>query len=231
MQWGTPLSRGFFDREVTQVARDLLGRVIVGSDPENPIAVRLTEVEAYAGPRDPASHAYRGPTPRTAVMFGRAGHLYTYLVYGMHWCANIVTGPDGVASAVLLRSGEVVAGHSVARGRRPAGRRDDHLARGPAGLTTVLGWNGSHNGIDLCAPESAYRLYEGSPVHGPLIRTGPRVGVAAAADWPWRFWHGGSPSVSAYRSGTRAQRRHTGSAAPKPGRPEADPRWQDVGRG
>ncbi len=101
------------------VAPDLLGRVLVTERPEGSVAVRLTEVEAYHGPEDPASHAFRGRTSRTAVMFGPAGHLYVYFVYGMHWCANLVTGPDGEASAVLLRAGEVVAGHELAGARRP----------------------------------------------------------------------------------------------------------------
>jgi DNA-3-methyladenine glycosylase len=108
-----PLPRSFFEREVTVVARDLLGRVMVARSAAGTVAVRLTEVEAYAGVDDPASHAFRGRTPRTAVMFGPAGHLYTYFVYGMHWCANIVTGRDGDASAVLLRAGVVVDGIEV----------------------------------------------------------------------------------------------------------------------
>ena len=109
------------------------------------VAVRLTEVEAYAGPNDPGSHAFRGRTPRTEVMFGPPGHLYVYFTYGMHWCANIVCGPDGeCASAVLLRAGEVVAGRrprAPAR-RAAAGRRDVDLARGPARLARALGLRG-----------------------------------------------------------------------------------------
>ena len=111
------------------VARDLLGRVIVSGEGAGRVGVRLTEVEAYRGRDDSASHAFRGPTPRTAVMFGPGGHLYTYFVYGMHWCANVVTGPDGNASAVLLRAGEVVDGIDLASSRRPTARADRLLWR------------------------------------------------------------------------------------------------------
>ena len=107
---------------MTVVAPDLIGRVLVSTTEQGPVAVRLTEVEAYAGPLDPASHAYRR-TARSEIMYGRAGHLYVYFVYGMHWCANLVTGPDGTASAVLLRAGEVVDGLPLAWARRPGARR------------------------------------------------------------------------------------------------------------
>jgi len=194
------LQRAFFEREVATVAKDLLGRVLVSGDASDLVAVRLTEVEAYRGRDDSASHAFRGPTPRTAVMFGPAGHLYTYFVYGMHWCANIVTGPDGQASAVLLRAGEVVDGIEVARRRRPKVGADRLLARGPAGLATVLGLDGSSSGADLCLPSSAIRLDAGSPVAEIAIRTGRRVGVATAADLELRFWIADDPTVSAFRA-------------------------------
>uniref|UniRef100_UPI003B3B2274 DNA-3-methyladenine glycosylase n=1 Tax=Nakamurella sp. TaxID=1869182 RepID=UPI003B3B2274 len=128
---GRVLRRGFFARDVLTVAPDLLGRVVVRHTPDGPIAVRLTEVEAYAGPLDPASHAYRR-TARSEIMYGPPGHLYVYFVYGMHWCANVVSGADGSASAVLLRAAVVVRGPPHARPRRPAARRDVDLARGPA---------------------------------------------------------------------------------------------------
>jgi DNA-3-methyladenine glycosylase len=196
------LERAFFEREVTAVAKDLLGRVIVSGDGSDLVAVRLTEVEAYRGLDDSASHAFRGPTPRTSVMFGPGGHLYTYFVYGMHWCANIVTGPDGNASAVLLRAGEVVDGVDLARSRRPTARADRFLARGPAGLATVLGLDGSDSGADLCLPDSAIRLHASQPTPDSAIRTGPRVGVATAADLELRFWIANDPTVSAFRAWT-----------------------------
>ena len=108
----------------TEVAPGLLGATLVSTVGGALVAVRLTEVEAYMGEHDPGSHAFRGRTPRTAVMFGPAGYLYVYFTYGMHWCANIVCGPQGAASAVLVRAGEVVQGLDAARARRPAARRD-----------------------------------------------------------------------------------------------------------
>jgi DNA-3-methyladenine glycosylase len=199
-EFGGRLPRSFFDREVAEVASDLLGRVIAVDRDGILVAVRLTEVEAYAGLDDPASHAFRGSTPRTAIMFGRAGHLYTYFVYGMHWCANIVTGPDGDASAVLLRAGEVVDGVDTARRRRLRVTRDRELARGPAGLATVLGFDASANGMDLCRPGGDVAVFTGEPASAIAIRVGPRVGVAAAAEIERRFWIKGDPSVSTFRA-------------------------------
>ncbi|HST67917.1 MAG TPA: DNA-3-methyladenine glycosylase, partial [Mycobacteriales bacterium] len=119
----------FLSGPVLDAARLLLGTVLEVDSPQGTVAVSLSEVEAYAGPLDPASHAFRGRTPRTAVMFGPAGFLYVYFVYGMHWCCNVVCGPDGEASAVLLRAGRVVDGLDLARSRRPAARTDAELAR------------------------------------------------------------------------------------------------------
>ena len=203
---GRRLPRNFFDRDVEVVARDLLGRVIVAATSDWSVAVRLTEVEAYAGLDDAASHAYRGMTPRTEVMFGPPGHLYTYFVYGMHWCANIVTGPDGDASAVLLRAGEVVDGIEAARYRRPRVTRDHLLARGPAGLATVLGFNATTNGEDLCRPRGGISLYDGMPPQPDMVRTGPRVGVATAAEIERRYWISGDPTVSTFRAWTPRRR-------------------------
>lgn len=192
----TTLPRSFFARPALAVARDLLGCVIADAA----VAVRLTEVEAYAGLADPASHAFRGPTARNRVMFGPAGHLYVYFTYGMHWCANVVCERDGTAAAVLLRAGEVVTGHEVARRRRPAARRDRDLARGPARLTEVLAITGGDSGTDLCGAGSWLSISAGPvPVADGQIRSGPRVGVAGAADRPWRLWLDGEPTVSVYR--------------------------------
>jgi DNA-3-methyladenine glycosylase len=170
--------------------------------------VRLTEVEAYAGADDPASHAFRGPTARTAVMFGPPGRLYCYFTYGMHWCANVVCGPDGVASAVLLRAGEVVEGLDVARERRPRARRDDELAAGPARLATCLGLDRATNGADLFDPASPVRL-AGVRTRRPAgVVSGPRVGISVAVERPWRFWLPGEASVTRYQPGGRARTRH-----------------------
>ena len=140
------------------VAPRLIGAVVVSELGGERVAVRLSEVEAYEGLDDPASHAFRGLTPRTAVMFGPPGHLYCYFTYGMHWCANIVCRPDGTAGAVLLRAGAVVEGVDVALARRPASRAERDLARGPARLATCLGLDRDANGIDLCDPAAPVRL-------------------------------------------------------------------------
>ena len=214
--------RAFFDRPVLEVARDLLGRVVVHGSDDGDVAVRLTEVEAYAGPGDPGSHAARGRTPRTAVMFGPPGHAYVYFSYGMHWCANLVCGPEGTASAVLLRGGEVVGGLDLARSRRPAARRDVDLARGPARLAAALGLDRAQDGADLCTPTSALRVLGGaappapSSSPRPAAVTGPRVGVSGPGGdgerYPWRFWLPGEPTVSAYRVAA-PRRRRAGSGA------------------
>jgi DNA-3-methyladenine glycosylase len=214
------IARDFFDRPAQEVAPALLGCVLEHETAEGLVAVELTEVEAYAGETDPASHAYRGMTGRNAVMFGPPGHAYVYFTYGMHFCVNVVCMPEGIARAVLLRAGRVIAGEPLARRRRarrteagPAGAipaRD--LARGPARLCQALAIDRTQNGADLCSPASAPRLC--SPASAPrlspagtspqadgepAIEAGPRVGVSAAADVAWRFWLAGDPTVSAYR--------------------------------
>ena len=134
---------------VLRVAPRLLGAVLRNDD----VAVRITEVEAYAGPDDPGSHAYRGVTARNSVMFGPPGHLYVYFTYGMHYCCNVVVGPVGTPSAVLVRAGEVVDGLEVARQRRP-GAADRDLARGPARLCRALAIGRDQNEADLTSGPS-----------------------------------------------------------------------------
>jgi DNA-3-methyladenine glycosylase len=207
---GSVLTRADLAVDPVDAAKLLLGCVLEAGE----VQVRLTEVEAYRGGDDPASHCYRGKTPRNEVMFGPAGHLYVYFVYGMHFCANVVALTDGVPGAVLLRAGEVIAGIDVARSRRPTARSDAELAKGPARLTGVLGLERHHNGADLTDPASAVRLLAGDPVPPSAIRTGPRVGVAVAMDVPWRFWVDGSPAVSTYRRGGKAARQKR-SPAPR----------------
>jgi DNA-3-methyladenine glycosylase len=189
------------------IAPRLLGaRLTVGE-----VTVRLTEVEAYEGADDPASHAFRGRTQRNQAMFGPGGHLYVYFSYGMHWAANLVCGPEGVASGVLLRAGEVIAGNEVARARR-GGVSDRDLARGPGRLGQALGLNRSFNGApvhpfsDSVVSRGARRL-EGPPVPVHLappltsveVASGPRVGISRAAERPWRFWIAGDRYVSGFR--------------------------------
>ncbi|MDN5747395.1 MAG: DNA-3-methyladenine glycosylase [Pseudonocardia sp.] len=197
---------GLLDREdlsvdVVAAAVRLLGCTVEADTPDGRVAVRLVEVEAYRGADDPASHSFRGRTARNAVMFGPAGHLYVYFVYGMHFCANVSCLDDGEPGGVLLRAGEVVSDLAVARARRPTARRDADLARGPARLASLLGLTRDRNGVDVTTAASPVRLRSGPPVPADRVRTGPRVGVAAARDVPWRFWIDGSPAVSAYRPG------------------------------
>ncbi|MCV2492018.1 DNA-3-methyladenine glycosylase [Geodermatophilus sp. YIM 151500] len=185
---------------VDVVAPTLLGCWLVTDRPDGRVAVRLTEVEAYSGEGvDPASHAHRGPTPRAGIMFGPPGRLYVYFSYGVHWCANVVVGPEGRGSAVLLRAGDVVAGEELARARRPAARVVRDLARGPARLTQALAIGPDDRGADLLDPDGAVRLHRGPAPSA--VSAGPRVGISRATDLPWRFWATDAASVSAFRAG------------------------------
>jgi DNA-3-methyladenine glycosylase len=206
---GPQLPRSFFAREPTEVAGDLIGRVLVSAvpgAPDEPVLLRLTETEAYHGEQDPASHAYRGRTDRTAVMFGPPGFLYVYFVYGMHWCANIVTGSDGEASAVLMRAAAVVGNLAAVRDRRRSPRgtvpHDLDLARGPARLASCLLLTGADSGTDLCGPDGPFTVHAGGAMR-PRVAAGPRVGVAAAHETPWRYYEVDEPTVSTYRRGGR----------------------------
>lgn len=199
------LPREFLVRPAPEVAPGLLGCVLEHATDDGLVAVVLTEVEAYSGEADPASHAYRGKTARNAVMFGPPGHAYVYFTYGMHFCMNVVCGPEGTAAAVLLRAGRLIAGADLAASRRGAARARD-LARGPARLCQALAIDRTQDGSDLCDPQSPLRLRRpgsGSPDAdgeslGP-VSVGPRVGIRVAADIPWRFWLADDPSVSVYR--------------------------------
>ncbi len=191
------LTRDLLAGPVLDVAPRLLGTVLRSTTPDGTVAVRLTEVEAYDGPNDPGSHAYRGRTPRNEVMFGPPGHLYVYFTYGMHFCMNIACGRDGTPSAVLLRAGEVVEGTDLARARRGARTSDRELARGPARMCVALGIDRDANGADLFDPTGPIQLRDGS-YDGP-VGTGPRVGLRDASDHPWRFWAEGDRTVSPYR--------------------------------
>jgi DNA-3-methyladenine glycosylase len=138
-------------------------------------------------------------------MFGPPGRLYVYFSYGVHWCANVVVGPEGRGSAVLLRAGEVVVGEELAHARRPAARLARDLARGPARLTQALGIGPDERGVDLLSPDSLVRLHRGGPPSS--VSAGPRVGISLATDLPWRFWETDAPSVSVFRPGGKPRRR------------------------
>ncbi len=183
------------------VAPWLLNKVLVKGER----AGRIVEVEAYKGEIDPASHAYRGTTPRTAVMFGRPGFLYVYFTYGMHWCANVVTGPEGQASALLIRALAPLRGLDEMRHAREAARRDRDLCNGPAKLCQALGITGADNGADLLARGRAatdkgtaavVRLLDDGTPPPPRPARGKRIGISVAKDEPWRFWVPGDENVS-----------------------------------
>jgi DNA-3-methyladenine glycosylase len=221
----TLIPRDFFARHSVQVAPELLGCVIEHQTAAGLVAVELTEVEAYAGASDPASHAYRGKTARNAVMFGPPGHAYVYFTYGMHFCVNLVCLGNGSASAVLLRAGRVIEGEELARARRtgrPGGAGDPSrdrrsvpfrdLARGPARLCQALDIDRSQDGADVVVADSPLRMRwpdarTTARSAGKKVASGPRVGVSAAAEVPWRFWIEGEPTVSAYRPAAPRRRK------------------------
>ncbi|SDH43793.1 DNA-3-methyladenine glycosylase [Rhodococcus triatomae] len=180
----------------------ILGGCLVVDDVE----MEIVEVEAYGGDPDgpwpdPAAHSYRGPTPRNSVMFGPAGRLYVYRSYGLHFCMNVSTGPPGTASAVLLRAGRVLRGDESVRARRGGARPRRDWARGPGNLGSATGISLDDNGADLFDPASRVRLGLGDAARW---ESGPRVGVSAASERPWRLWIPGAPEVSAYRRSPRA---------------------------
>ena len=179
------------------------------------VTARIVETEAYLGARDPASHAYRGPTPRAAIMFAQPGHLYVYLSYGVHHCANLVTEPDGVAGAVLLRAASVEHGEETVRLRRGDAVRAEALLRGPGNLCRGLGLTLLDNGLDVCA---ASRVHVEPRVADPPLSSGPRVGITVAARRTLRFAWRGHPAVSEPIPGA-------GSSSRKKGPDRAGPRF------
>ena len=202
------------------MAPELLGLVLEHETKDGLVAVMLSEVEAYAGSIDPASHSYRGKTGRNAVMFGPPGHAYVYFTYGMHFCANVVCSPSGVATGILLRAGRVVAGEELARDRRgfDSVRSPRDLARGPARLCQAMAVNRSQDGEDLLDPSGNLRLRaavgDERAAEPAVIEAGPRVGVSQAADIPWRFWLAGDPTVSPYRRAVPRRRSSKTSVVP-----------------
>jgi len=178
---GVCLPRAFYDRDTRIVARDLIGKVLFHQDGKTRRSALIVETEAYHGPGDRASHARFGPTPRSAVMFGPPGRSYVYLVYGVHHCMNVVTGPEGFPAAVLLRSAEPLENLL-------------HSTRGPGNLCRALAIRReSHSGLDLGGP--VLWVEEGPGPPGRIVRT-PRIGVGYAGGWadrPWRFVLAGSP--------------------------------------
>ncbi|MBB4856067.1 DNA-3-methyladenine glycosylase [Mycobacteroides chelonae] len=192
-----------------KAARRLLGATIESRG----VSALIVEVEAYGGVPDgpwpdPASHSFRGPTNRNRVMFGPAGHLYVYLSHGIHLCANVVCGPDGVAGGVLMRAAAIVDGAPLCWPRRPTARNEAGLARGPGNLGAALGITPGDNGVDVFSTSGPVRVML-NPTR--KAQSGPRVGVSVAADRPWRFWLPEYPEVSVYRRSLRAPQPNTGS--------------------
>jgi DNA-3-methyladenine glycosylase len=196
------LTRDFYERDALAVARELIGCVFVHHTDRGPVGVRLVETEAYRGEQDPGSHGYRGVTARTEVMFGPPGRLYVYFTYGMHWCANIVCGREGVCEAVLLRAGEPVTGLQDMM-RRRGGVSEMLLAAGPARLAQALGIGKEHNGASLLRG-GTFWCVEDDKTEG--LRSGEvtqtvRIGLGAGRgeDLPWRFSVPNNPYVSRRR--------------------------------
>ncbi|MEO8423503.1 MAG: DNA-3-methyladenine glycosylase [Actinomycetota bacterium] len=196
---GRRLPRSFYARRSSEVAPDLLGRILVGrSGDGGRLAARIVETEAYE-PDDPASHAFRGRTARNSVMFGAPGHLYVYFTYGMHFCMNAVTGRMGEGMAVLLRAAEPIDGLDEMRRRR--GRsRDRDLCSGPAKLCQGFGIDRSLDGTDLVRGNDLW-IAAGTPVSSSLVVVGPRVGIRVGLEHSWRFSVDGDPYVSRGRGG------------------------------
>ncbi len=191
------LPRSFYARDSLVLAPELLNKVLVTrTDDGVRLAARIVEVEAYQGSDDAGSHAYRGMTPRTTVMFGPPGHLYVYFTYGMHWCANVVATKDGDAAAVLLRAAAPVDGIEVMRERRVKARRDRDLLAGPARLCQALGISGDHNGVDLV--RGPVRILDDgvAPPAEPGVST--RIGLSPGRgdEHPWRYFVPGDPNLS-----------------------------------
>jgi DNA-3-methyladenine glycosylase len=222
-----PLPRDFYARDTLEAARDLLGTVLVHDTPEGRAAGRIVEVEAYVGEEDAACHAAAGLTQRTAPLYGPPGHAYVYFVYGMHWCFNAVTRPQGLPSAVLVRALEPLEGLPLMR-RRRGGRPDRDLTSGPGKLASALGIGPAQNRADLT--RGPLTIVEGDAVRDREVARGPRVGIRVAAALPYRLWVRGSPHVSRGPSAVPSRSRRAAPAgggrgaaagrAPESARPE-----------
>lgn len=195
-RWRT-LPRSFYRRHPTEVAPELLNKLLLRDDGR---AGRIVEVEAYAGDQDPAAHSFRGMTPRTATMFGECGHLYVYFTYGMHWGSNAVCGEVGQGWGVLLRALEPVQGLELIREARPAIRRDRELASGPGRLSQAMGITKALDGADLVSNDRGIRIVSDGTLPPVDPMAGPRIGISRAVEFPWRWHVRGHAHVSGPRS-------------------------------
>jgi DNA-3-methyladenine glycosylase len=211
------LPRAFFARPTVTVARALVGKLAVRARPGGPpLVVRIVEVEAYLGQRDAASHARRGPTPRAAIMFGPAGHLYVYLIYGIHHCMNFVAHEDGVAGAVLIRA--AAAGATTPATLEMTAALSRRFS-GPGKLCAGLALTRAHTGLDLCAPGAELAVADDGFAPARLASS-PRVGVDYAGRWArrrLRFYIPGHPAVSRGPAVTAPEARPRSSAPPPRG--------------
>lgn len=190
-----PLPREFFARPTRMVAPELLGKILLyRPNRRQVLAARIVEVEAYLGQRDPASHAYRGPRGRAAIMFGLPGKLYVYFTYGMHYCMNVVAHDGTQAGAILLRAAEPLQGVAIMRANRGRVKHAHALARGPACLAAAFGINTTHNGLDLVT--GPLTLHAPSTTAALHIATSTRIGISKAIEKPWRYYLCGSLAVS-----------------------------------
>lgn len=194
-RYGPILKRAFYARPAAEVARDLLGKVLI----HGPCAGMIVETEAYLGGGDLAAHSARGLTPRTRVIFGPPGHAYVYFIYGMYDCLNLVAEPAGQPGCVLIRALEPLAGIDLMRARRPAARRLEDLASGPGKLTLAMAITRTHNGRDVTRGDLVVRAGKHRPQAGLEIAVSPRIGIRQSTGWPLRFFLAGNPFVS--RSG------------------------------
>jgi DNA-3-methyladenine glycosylase len=184
------LPRSFYNRGTVQIARELLGKILV----HGRTAGMIVETEAYLGGDDLAAHTARGITNRTRVLFGPPGHAYVYFIYGMHECLNLVAEPDGKPGGVLIRAAEPLAGINVMKRRRPSARSVEKLASGPGNLTKVFGITRAQNGADVTRGSLVLRQWKKEPAFD--IKVTPRIGIRHCADWPLRFIIANHPAVS-----------------------------------
>jgi DNA-3-methyladenine glycosylase len=192
---GAPLSSAFYDRDTLLVARDLLGAVMTCRTDEGTASGIIVETEAYLGVEDAACHAVAGRTTRTWHLFGPPGTAYVYRIYGMHWCVNAVTMPEGIGSAVLIRALAPLDGLTLMRQRRPRASRDRDLTNGPGKLCAALGIDERHDGVSLSL--SSLRICAGVAVDDTQVVMTPRIGITRAAALPYRYFIDGEPNVSA----------------------------------
>jgi DNA-3-methyladenine glycosylase len=190
------LPRAFYDRDPTLVARELLGMHLRVTDAAGRVLQsRIVETEAYLGPHDPACHAVAGRTRRTWHLHGPPGTAYVYRIYGMHWCLNAVTLPEGIGSAVLLRGVEPIGDLRTLYRRRPLARAPRDLTNGPGKLCAAYGITDAHDGTSL--QRGAVRIVRAAPLADCDVAVSPRIGITRAADWPLRFFVADNPFVSA----------------------------------